>query len=240
MKIIEKLNAKQDIYGGKPVTIAFFGDSVTQGCFECFIGDEGAIGVVFDYKSAYSTRVREMLNILYPQVQVNIINSGTSGDNTTNAINRIDRDITPFSPDLVVVSFGLNDSGNGMDFLPKYAENLRVILNKVAAGGSEVIFLTQNVMNTKISHEFKEENALLTTAKATEKIQNSGTLRAYMNKAKEIAEECGARVCDIHPMWEKLIAGGVDVTELLANKINHPIREIHYYMAMKLIETMFE
>ncbi len=240
MKIIEKLSAKKDIYGGKPVTIAFFGDSVTQGCFECFI-DNGEIGVVFDYKSAYSTRVREMLNILYPQVQVNIINSGTSGDNTTNAINRIDRDITPFSPDLVVVSFGLNDSGNGLDFLPKYVENLRVILNRMTALGAEVIFLTQNAMNTKISYELKEENALLHTARFTENVQNTGVLRAYMNKAKEIAEECGVKVCDLYPMWEKLIAGGVDITEhLLANKINHPIREIHYYMAMKLIETMFE
>lgn len=239
MKIIEKLSAKKDIYGGKPVTIAFFGDSVTQGCFECFI-DKGEIGVVFDYKSAYSTRVREMLNILYPQVQVNIINSGTSGDNTTGAINRIDRDVSPFSPDLVVVSFGLNDSGNGLDFLPKYADNLRIILNRMSDLGAEVIFLTQNAMNTKISYEFKEEDALLHTARITENVQNSGVLKAYMDKAKEIAAECGAKVCDIYPMWEKLIAGGVDTTELLANKINHPIREIHYYMAMKLIETMFE
>lgn len=37
MKIIEKLNAKQDIYVEKPVTIVFLGDSVTQGCFECYI-----------------------------------------------------------------------------------------------------------------------------------------------------------------------------------------------------------
>jgi hypothetical protein len=39
-------------------------------------------------------------------------------------------------------------------------------------------------------------------------------------------------------VWEKLEQAGVDVTELLANKLNHPIREFHYYMAMKLIETM--
>ena len=241
MKIIEKLNAKrEDIRAGKPVTIAFFGDSVTQGCFECFI-DNGEIGVVFDYKSAYSTRVREMLNILYPQVQVNIINSGISGDNTANAVNRMERDITPFSPDLVVVSFGLNDSGKGLDYLPEYAENLRVILNRMKDLGAEVIFLTQNAMNTKISYELKEEDALRHTARFTENVQNSGTLKAYMDKAREVATECGAAVCDLYPMWEKLIAGGVDITEhLLSNKINHPIREFHYYMAMKLIETMFE
>ena len=43
---------------------------------------------------------------------------------------------------------------------------------------------------------------------------------------------------DLHSVWEKMIAAGVDVTELLSNKLNHPIREIHYYMAMKIVEAM--
>lgn len=240
MEIIKKLNDKQDIYNGKPVTIAFLGDSVTQGCFECYIKEGGAIETVFDYKSAYSTRVREILNILYPQVQVNIINSGISGDSTTNAKTRIDRDVLPFSPDLVVVSYGLNDACSGLDALDKYAENLRFILNKIHSNGAEVIFLTQNAMNTKVSCHFRDDDALQRTAKMTMNRQNDGVMRAYMEKAKKIAEECDAKICDIYPMWEKWIAGGVDTTELLANKINHPIREIHYYIAMKLIETMFE
>ena len=34
MKLIEKIRAKQaDVFGAAPVTIAFLGDSVTQGCF---------------------------------------------------------------------------------------------------------------------------------------------------------------------------------------------------------------
>lgn len=240
MEIIKKLNAKQDIYSGKPVTIAFLGDSVTQGCFECYIKEDGAIETVFDYKSAYSTRVREMLNILYPNVQVNIINSGISGDGTINGKTRIERDILSFSPDLVVVSYGLNDCCSGMQALEGYGERLKYILEKVAENGAEVIFLTQNAMNINISCHLKEENALKKTAKMAMNCQNNGVLKAFMDKAKFVAEECGAKVCDVYPMWEKLIAGGVDTTELLANKINHPIRGIHYYMAMKLIETMFE
>lgn len=239
MKIIDKLNAKQDIYGGEPVTIAFLGDSVTQGCFECYIKADGAIETVFDYKSSYSTRVREILNILYPQVQINIINSGISGDGTANGRTRIDRDILPFSPDLVVVSYGLNDSTSGIETIEKYADNLRYIFGKVSENGVEVVFLTQNAMNTGISCHLKDE-ALINVAKRTMEIQNKGNLRAFMDKAKEVALDCGVKVCDVYPMWEKMIAGGVDTTELLANKINHPIREMHYYMAIRLIETMFE
>lgn len=240
MKIVEKLNAKQDIYGEKPVTIAFLGDSVTQGCFECYIKEDGKIETVFDYKSSYSTRFREILGILYPSVQVNIINSGISGDGTENGKTRIDRDILPFSPDLVVVSYGLNDACNGLEKLDNYRRNLKEIFKKVSSGGAEVIFLTQNAMNTKKSCHLRGDDLLTKTALMTANIQNDGIMKAYMDAAREEANKSGVKVCDIYPMWEKLIANGVDTTELLANKINHPIREIHYYMAMKLLETIFE
>lgn len=240
MKIIEKLNAKQDIYYGKPVTIAFLGDSVTQGCFECYTKEDGKIETVFDHKSAYSNRLREMLGILYPRVQVNIINSGISGDGTENGKTRIERDILPFSPDLVVVSYGLNDACSGMEQLDHYRQNLKEIFERVSSHGAEVIFLTQNAMNTKKSCHLKGDDALTEVAIMTANLQNDGVMKAYMNAAKEEAKTCGVKVCDIYPMWEKMIAGGVDTTELLANRINHPIREIHYYIAMKLLETIFE
>ena len=240
MKIIEKLNAKQDIYGGKPVTIAFLGDSVTQGCFECYTKEDGKIETVYDYKSAFSTRLREIINLLYPSVQVNIINSGISGDGTKNGKTRIERDILPFSADLVVVSYGLNDACSGTEKLDDYRKNLKEIFKKVSSCGAEVIFLTQNAMNTKKSCHLKGGGAIEETAVMTAKLQNEGVMKAYMGAAREVANECGVKVCDIYPMWEKMIAGGVDTTGLLANKINHPIREIHYYMAIKLLETMFE
>ncbi|MBE7058908.1 MAG: GDSL family lipase [Ruminococcaceae bacterium] len=240
MRIVDKLNAKQDIYGAKPVTIAFLGDSVTQGCFECYIKEDGKIETIFENKSAFGTRLREMLGILYPSVQINIINSGISGDGTENGKTRIERDILPYSPDLVVVSYGLNDACKGLQKLDDYRQNLKEIFKKVSSGGAEVIFLTQNAMNTKKSCHLRGDDALTKTALMTANIQNDGVMKAYMDAAKEEANKSGVKVCDIYPMWEKLIANGVDTTELLANKINHPIREIHYYMAMKLLETIFE
>ena len=115
MKIIEKISKKnKDIYGAKPVTIAFLGDSITQGCFECYF-DENGVQTVFDAKSAYPARIKEILNTLYPSAQINIINSGISGDNAVNGNNRFERDIAPFHPDMVVVSFGLNDSCQGVE-----------------------------------------------------------------------------------------------------------------------------
>ena len=62
MKIIEKIIKKQTSLRENPaVTIALIGDSVTQGCFECYTDGKGDLQTVFDYASAYGTRLKEML-----------------------------------------------------------------------------------------------------------------------------------------------------------------------------------
>ena len=239
MKIIEKINNKnKDLNGVAPVTIAFLGDSVTQGCFECFFDDKG-VQTVFDAKSAYPVRVREILNLLYPSAQINIINSGISGDNAVSGNGRFERDIAPFNPDLVVVAFGLNDSCGGKERVQIYSDALRNIINKVKALGAECIVLFQNMMNTNVSCHLKEEREQ-TLAKTFAAVQNGGVIAYYHDVAKKTAEEESVAFVDMYELWKKMYSGGVNVTELLANKYNHPVREFHYYTAIKLVEKMFD
>lgn len=239
MNIIEKINKKKDMYNERPVTIAFLGDSVTQGCFECFPTSEKSLDTVFDYKSAYSTRIKEILNILYPKVQINIINSGISGDSAVNGYERLERDVLCFSPDLCVVSFGLNDSTFGDKGIEKYKNALSNIFSKLSENSIETIFLTQNTMCTKESYHLTQP-ILIESANRLSKIQNSKILNKYFEQAKSVCEEYNVKICDMYSVWEKMENSGVETTELLANKLNHPIREFHYYIAIKLIETMFE
>ena len=239
MEIFKLFNEKQkNLTANKPITIAFLGDSVTQGCFECYLTSPTTLETVFDYKSAYSTRVKEMLNLLYPNVQINVINSGISGDSAPVGLERLERDVLSYHPDLVVVSYGLNDSTGGMSKIETYQVALEGIFQKLKEQKIEVIFLTQNYMNTKTSVHLKDKLFLDLAKSFAENVQNNGTLKAYFQAARESCEKYGVKVCDLYPVWEKLETVGVDVTELLANKLNHPIRELHYYMAMKLIETM--
>lgn len=240
MDLIRKLGLKnKDIYGAKPVTIAFLGDSVTQGCFECYFDENNQIQTVFDSKSAYPTKVKEILNILYPSAQINIINSGISGDSALNGNSRFERDITPFNPDLVVASFGLNDGCQGRDKVKNYTDALESIFAKVKALGAECIFVFQNIMDSKVSPHLKEKREQDLAAYFAE-IQNRGDLDFYYNAAKETALKCGVKFCDIYSTWKKMANNGVDTTDLLANYYNHPKREFHYYIAIKIIETMFE
>lgn len=239
MKIIEKIAKKQaNIWDKDGVTIAFIGDSVTQGCFECYMIDDARLETVFDYSSAYGTRLKEMLNLLYPRVQINVINSGISGDNATHGFERLDKDVLRYAPDIVIVAFALNDSTEREQGLERYANSMRNIFKKVKDCGAECIFLTPNMMNVGTSCHLKDELAIR-LSKEFEDIQRKGILTAYVEKAKAVAEECGVPICDIYAQWLKMQEGGVNITDILANYLNHPIRELHYYTAIKLLETMF-
>ena len=239
MEIIKKIVEKsKNLKNAEAVTIAFLGDSVTQGCFECYL-TETSLDTVFDERSSYSNRLKEILHILFPSVQINIINAGISGDNIHHGLERLERDILKYSPDLTVVSYGLNDSVNGLKNLNDYALSLKTVIERLKERGSEVIFLTQNYMNDHTSCFLRDE-LFIRLSKNFAEVQNSGCLTAYFERAKEVCAQNNVKVCDLHAVWKNLYDNGVNTTELLANKLNHPIREIHYYMAIKLLEVMFE
>ena len=112
MTLVEKIKQKQaDIYSSRPITLAFLGDSVTQGCFEIYPEEPGNLNVVYDCEAVYHSRIKKIFSLLYPSLPVNIINAGISGDDALHGLARLDRDVISYNPDLTVVCFGLNDSG---------------------------------------------------------------------------------------------------------------------------------
>lgn len=241
MKIAELLkNKKLDIHGAKPITIAFLGDSVTQGCFELYRSGKEALETVFETDKSFSTRFKEILNILYPSVQINIINSGISGDTTSGGLKRLDRDVLSYNPDLVVVSFGLNDvCVGGEKGLDEYKNNLKEIFSKIKEKGIETIFITQNAMCDYVRPLISDE-IIKIVAERTVKIVEQGLPEKYFDQAKKISKEYGVEVIDLSAVWQKLKDNGVDTTMLLCNDINHPIREYHYFVAIKLVEKIFD
>jgi lysophospholipase L1-like esterase len=69
-------------------TLVCFGDSLT----------EGAIG------ASYIDLLRQRL-----PAAVRVINAGINGDTTINLLRRLERDVVPYRPDLIVLLVGLND-----------------------------------------------------------------------------------------------------------------------------------
>ena len=239
MEIIKKIENKQDFYNFPTPTIAFLGDSVTHGCFECYEKSKGVIDTIYEIKNGYPTRVKEQLNELYPASHINIINAGLSGDKACNAINRLERDVLRFNPDLCVVSFQLNDSMDGEQGLDKYQESLEKIFKELKKRNIEIIFLTENMMCTHVSKELDNELLKAIAAQSAE-IENSGIAQKYHDAAIKTCQKNGVKICDIYAIWKKMQRSGEDVTELLSNKINHPNREFHHTIAKELIKVMFE
>ena len=61
----------------------------------------------------------------------------------------------------------------------------------------------------------------------------------YINSAKSLAEEMGVAVCDCYAQWKKL-SETQDTTMLLANRINHPTKEMHELFADGLFIMIFD
>ena len=240
MKIIEKMAGKsRDNWGQRGVVIGFLGDSVTQGCFELYLKNDGGIETYFDQNFAYHRCVARILSMLYPSVPVNIVNAGISGGSASHGLERISKDLIDFHPDLAVVCFGLNDAMGGWDGLEGYKKALGEIFNRLMEAKIEIIFMTPNMMNTEISCHLEKE-VYRELAMATRRIQTEGIMDAYMEAAISVCKAHGVKICDCYGKWKKLATGGVNTTELLANQINHPTREMNSLFAVSLVETMFE
>ena len=236
VNVLKKNN--ENFWHEKKPTIAFLGDSVTQGCFEIYTNNAGNCDTIFDPEYAYHRYVAKILGMLYPRVPVNIINAGISGDNVVHGLERLERDVISHNPDLTVVCFGLNDCARGDEGLELFYNSLVEIFTKLKDNGSEVIFMTPNMMNTSVSPHINKE--FVSSAEMAMKWQADGWLDRHVETGIRAANDCGVRVCDCYSKWKLMAKNGVDTTELLSNKINHPIREMNWLFAYSLVEEMMK
>ena len=61
-----------------------------------------------------------------------------------------------------------------------------------------------------------------------------------MPSAIALAHEMGVTVCDAYAEWKRRAAQGEDTTMLLANRINHPTKEMHALFAELLFDAIMK
>lgn len=239
MRVMDKIRKKaMDNDNEGSVTIAFLGDSVTQGCFEIYPNGE-EIGVVFDNEHAYHNCLCKILSYYFPTVPINVIKAGISGDSAPHGAMRLEQDVLRFCPDLLIVCFGLNDAAEGLTGINMYTNALEEIFDRSKKANIEVIFMTPNMLNTKIS-PFLPDGLCKEVGEKMCEIQNSGIMDLYMETAKEVCKKYDVKVCDCYNKWKTLAKLGVDTTALLCNHINHPAREMSWLFASSLFDVMTE
>ena len=225
MKVQEKLQMdKLQLIENGAITIVAFGDSVTHGAVN--IGE-------IDYESVYWNRLRKKINEKRNYVPVNVINSGIGGTTAAKSVARLESQVLTHKPDLVIVCFGLNDiNGELQDFVGA----LREMFSRIQEIGSDLIFMTPNMLNTRVAEDTAE--IYLEYAQRMADIQNGGKMDLFIESAVKLAESMNVTVCDCYAKWKEL-AKTQDTTMLLANRINHPTREMHELFAQSLFDIIF-
>ena len=207
-----------------PINIVAFGDSITHGALN--IGE-------MDFETVYHNVLKKKINAIGSYYPVNVINAGIGGMTALKSLGRIDSQVLKYAPDLVIVCFGLNDVNRDKEI---YLNSLQTIFNRCKENGADVIFMSPNMLNTYVAEDTHPEHAEY--AKKTAFIQNSGRMDEYMFSACEMARNMDVTVCDCYSKWKKM-SETQDTTMLLANRINHPNRDMHELFAESLFDTIF-
>ena len=197
---------RQKLHGGGSVRIVAYGDSITAG------GEASEPDLIFWERWADALRKK------YPRPSIAITNGATGGDATGQGLQRLEAKVLSQKPDLVLIGFGMNDhnrEGYGVP-LPKFAENLRTMIDRIRAGGTgaEVVLFSAFPPNPK--WHFGSHN-----------------MAAYADATEQVAREKHCAFADVFHLWQQL-AARKKPEDLLANNINHPNDYGHwiYYQAL--------
>ena len=108
---------------GRPVTVMAFGDSLTAG-----MGTDG--------RHSFPRLFYDYLAYRFPKSQIRLIVHGHPGETTADALGRVDAEVLPEKPDLVLVQFGGNDKGTGRTvraFQVDFADLLALVSTRTEA-----------------------------------------------------------------------------------------------------------
>lgn len=240
MRFVSILRERQnDPRGRRPPLAVCLGDSVTHGCFECVESPGDRLDTVYEPESGYAAKLQALLRERYPAAAPTVLNAGVGGDNAPGGLRRLERDALSFSPDLLIVCYGLNDCTfpDREAGLRQYARALREIFALANKSGAECLLLTPNTLCRYVDDRLRGKFAEY--ARTACSLQEEGVLDRYVETAKGVAREAGVSVADAYSVWLYMHKDGRDTTALLANHINHPTRDMHALFARLLLEAIF-
>lgn len=118
--------------------IVFFGDSITD-C-ERNRNDEKSLG------NGYVKVLADKLRPIYPDMDIELINKGVSGNEVCDLLARVQSDVLDLNPDAVVIMIGINNVIHKFKYgkelnLNQFESDLTELLKRLKEAGIAVIFL---------------------------------------------------------------------------------------------------
>lgn len=192
-----------DLHNGCDVTIVAFGDSITAG---------------YAVRKGFPAFWKEMLAQLYPDVRIEMINSGVSGDTTMDGLARLDWAVLSCEPDLVTINFGINDCVYGLG-LEEFEANLVEMIRRIRAGpASEILLLSSQPLETPPYDRLVLD---------------------YYQAIERVAKEMDVGFVDVYGAWMDRVKAGTPLGSLIIPGLDHP-NEAGYKIIAEELMKLFE
>jgi lysophospholipase L1-like esterase len=195
---IEKTLA--NLRNGCDVTIVAYGDSITAG---------------YAVRRGFPTFWKEKLVQKYPDVRIEMINSGVSGDTTMDGVARLDWAVLSYEPDLVTINFGINDCVFGLD-LEEFEANFVEMIRRIRSGpASEILLLSSQPLETP---------------------PYDRRVLDYYQAIERVAKEMDAGFVDVNRAWMDRVKAGTPLGSFIIPGLDHPNEAGYRIIAEELMK----
>jgi lysophospholipase L1-like esterase len=194
--------------------ILFFGDSIT----ELGVGPNG-----------YVTLIRKEFTQRYPDLDIEIVGAGISGNKVSNLQDRVATDVIEKKPEVVVIYVGINDVWHWTmpnhvgSTREEYERGLREIIARIQYAGAEVILCTPSVIGER-HHGMNAQDT---------------TLDAYSEISRKVVHSLGSRLCDLRTAFVTYLSAHNDANVekgILTTDRVHLNEEGNKFVAKELLQ----
>lgn len=127
-------NTISKLKGKKALTIVYYGDSIVTGC------EATATHNMEPFMPMYTEMITAKLKKEYNYSNITQFNTAVGGWTTNDGIKEVRERVTNHNPDLVLIAFGMNDSGVPIS-VADYEKNIRYMINDVRSKNPNAEFI---------------------------------------------------------------------------------------------------
>jgi len=200
-----KLEMQKEWPKNRTINIVFHGHSVPAGYFKT---------PQVNTLAAYPNLVLKKLKAIYPLAVINVIVTAIGGENSVKGAERFERDVLIHKPDLILIDYGLNDRGCGLE--QAYA-SWNQMIRQAKDYGIKVILLTPS-----------PDQSINYADPANE-------LKKHADQIRKIAAENQVGLADSYQAFEFLYPDKENLSKYMA-QVNHPNELGHELIANELMK----
>lgn len=191
--------------------VVFYGDSITE-------------------QRMYTRFFQQYLDCRYPELTLQFCNAGWGGDTAGGALKRLERDVLPFRPMVVLLCFGMNDGGYASvndGRVANYRSNMDGLIKALQAKNIFVIVASPGCIDPDQQQRLRD-------------VEYNAMLETLGNTARELAQQYKCAFIDLyHPMLQyQTQKKALDAKFTMIPDAVHPNAEGQMVMAATLLQGL--